>query len=196
MKTKKSKPQKKVSRKTVKKHIEKSLSDKFFEAVKGLGHNAEVIADDISVLSKAAAKKLAKKFTKVKSLVGDKIESVIATGKTPQKKVKLAKKDASKLMKKVDKSVTKVVKKAVKKAKPLTSSVKVQKIASEKKAAAALEPAKVKTTRSKKMATKSDSNTSAKKAVVKAVTNNPVKKVAKKAIPTKKNTTGSTSTKK
>jgi L-fucose mutarotase/ribose pyranase (RbsD/FucU family) len=188
MKTNKIKPQKKAAKKAVQKHIEQSLTEKFLETVKGLGHNAELIAGDIAKLSKSAAKKLSKKFQEVKTVVEHKIEDVKASNKKSAiNKVKLAKKDASKLMKKVDKSVTKVVKKAVKKAKPVATSVKVEGLATEQKAKAAIRPV-VKTNTTKAMANKSSAS-SAKKAVVKAVTNNPVKKVAVKAIPTKKNTT-------
>jgi hypothetical protein len=185
MKTNKIKPQKKAAQKAIKKHIQQSLTEKFIESVKGLGHNAELIAEDIAKLSKVAARKLSKKFQLVKSAVENKLEDV--SGNAPAKKIKLAKKDASKLMKKVDKSVTKVVKKAVKRAKPVATSVKVSGITTAQEA--------VKTNKAmenKDRAPKSTSAAtanSAKKAVVKAETNNPVKKVAAKAIPPKKNTT-------
>jgi hypothetical protein len=190
MKTNKIKPQKKASLKAVKKKLEKSLADKFIEAVKGLGHNAEDIAVDIAKLSRVAAKKLSKKFQEVKSVVEQKIDDVSTAKDTASKKIKLGKKETSKLMKKVDKSVTKVVKKAVAKSKPVATSVKVQEIASAQSAAAAIRPlSKTKTdsNMAKKVTTPADS---AKKAVVKAVSNNPVKKVStKQAIPAKKNTT-------
>lgn len=201
MKTNKTKPQKKTTKKAVKKQIEQSLTDRFLEAVKGLGHNAELIADDVAKLSKAAAKKLSKKFKEVKQAVSDKIDDAKATKKPVAKKVKLAKKDASKLVKKVDKTVSKVVKKAVSKAKPLATSVKVEGIATAEKAAAAIKApikkAPVKRAPAQKVAPKTEvmENKSAadakdnKTAAVKAVANNPVKKVSDKAVPTKKNTT-------
>ena len=78
MKTNKSKSQKKPTKKAVKKQIEHTLTERFLEAVKGLGHNAELIAEDVAKLSKVAAKKLAKKFQDVKSAVAHKIDDVNA----------------------------------------------------------------------------------------------------------------------
>lgn len=181
MKTNKTKTLKKANKKLAKKQLEQSLSERFFEAVRGIGHNAEIIADDIAKLSKAAAKKLAKKFEEVKIAVEHKLEE---QQPIKTKKVKLAKKDAQKLMKKVDKSVSKVVKKAVKKSTPATASVKVEPINSADKVATTLK-APAKSTAATKTATKP---TVVKKSVVKAVANNPVTKVEKAAIPTKKNT--------
>ena len=69
MKTNKSKPQIKSNKKSAKKELEKSLTERFLDTVKSLGHNAELIADDVAKLSKEAAKKLSKKFNEVKSAV-------------------------------------------------------------------------------------------------------------------------------
>lgn len=180
MKANKIKPQRKITKKVVKKNIEKSLTDKFLTAVKDLGHNAEVIAEDIANLSKLAAKKLAKKFKDVKIAVEHQIEEV----KPSAQKVKLDKKNTSKLLKKVDKSVAKVVKKAVNKTKPVASSVKVKEINSEENVAAAINSSKRKKDMEPSNPTvKKSTEKSAKKAVVKAVTNNPVEKVSTTAIP-------------
>ena len=102
MKTNKTKPNKSVSKKTAKKQLEHSLTERFLEAVKGLGHNAEMIGEDIAKVSKVVAKKLSKKFQEVKLAVGHKLEEVKAEKKPVAKKVKMAKKDAQKLVKKVD----------------------------------------------------------------------------------------------
>lgn len=189
----KTKGKKKTAKKAVKKQIEQSLTEKFLEAVKGLGHNAELIADDIAKASKVAARKLSKKFKEVKEAVVHKIEDL----KTPDEAVAApakAVKTAGKAVKKATKTVKKVAGKAV----PAVSSVKVDSMASEQKVASAMTKAPVKQAPApknaaqpkvmeKKTATNSAQDT--KKAVVKAVSNNPVKKVAAKAIPPKKNTT-------
>ena len=192
MKTSKSKPQRKSSKKAVKKQIEQSLTEKFLAVVRTLGHDTEVIAGDIAKASKAAAKKLSKKLSEVKAVVEDKIDDITAP-KSKTNKVKLGKKDASKLMKKVDKSVTKVVKKAVLKAKPVATSVKVTGISPTPHAESSAQPTiKKVSSNNKAMANKvTDAASSTKTAVVKAVSNNPVKKVPAKAIPTKTNTTDS-----
>lgn len=195
MKTNKSKPQKKTVKKAAKKQIELSLTEKFLAAVKSLGHDAEVIAEDIAKASKSAAKKLSKKFTEVKASVADKIDDVTSPKEIKTKKVKLGKKDTSKLMKKVDKSVTKVVKKAVAKAKPVANSVKVGGLATVEETKDVVSPvAKATASKPKARISKTgETASSGKKAVVKAVTNNPVKKVAAADIPSKENTSASPS---
>ncbi|SFH47890.1 hypothetical protein [Pedobacter insulae] len=140
MKTNKAKSAKGSSKRTTKKELEHSLKVRFLEAVKSLGHNAEVIGDDIAKASKFVAKKLSKKFKGLKEAVEQKLEEVKADKKPAAKKVKMAKKDAQKLVKKVDKTVSKVVKKAAKKANPALSSVKVAAIATEKKAEEIIKP--------------------------------------------------------
>lgn len=185
MKTSKSKPQKKAAKSAAKKQIEQSLSDKFIEVVKSLGHDAESIAGDIAKVSKVVAKKLAKKFGEVKSVVEDKIESVTGNEDIKSSKKKLAKVPAK--IKKADKSVSKLLKTASTNPKPVANSVKVEPLALTEPSSSASPTVKNAQPKSKTMNTKATKDTSSeKKSVVKAVTNNPVKKVSAKAIPSKK----------
>ncbi|MFA6944990.1 MAG: hypothetical protein WC220_03725, partial [Pedobacter sp.] len=66
---------KKQTKRSVKKELEASISDKFFEAMKSLGHDADNFSKEIKKTSKLLAKKLAGKYKEVKSAVEDKIES-------------------------------------------------------------------------------------------------------------------------
>jgi len=61
MKANKTESQKKASKKEAKKALEQSLTTKLFEAVKSLGHDAEKIGEDLILVSKFVAKKIAKR---------------------------------------------------------------------------------------------------------------------------------------
>ena len=117
MKTSKPKVQKKEAKKVAKKELEKSLTAKFLEAVKHLGHDAEKIGKDIEIAGKFVAKKLSKKFSASKDVIKKEVDQA------PEK------------VSKGVKNAKKVVEKAVAKAKPTMQSVKVDAIATEEKAA-------------------------------------------------------------
>jgi len=61
MKANKPDSSKKISKKAEKKALEQSLTAKLFEAVKSLGHDAEKIGEDLVLVSKFVAKKIAKR---------------------------------------------------------------------------------------------------------------------------------------
>jgi hypothetical protein len=87
MKTTKAEVQNKTSKKAEKKELQKNLSNKFFEAVKSLGHDAENIAEDLVLVSKFLAKKIGKKVSSTKKAAAKKAE--VATEATEViKKVK------------------------------------------------------------------------------------------------------------
>ncbi|ALL07428.1 hypothetical protein AQ505_19195 [Pedobacter sp. PACM 27299] len=86
MKGKKSRVEKKVAKSAAKKQLEKSLSEKFFEVVKHLGHDAEKIGDDIAKASKVVAKKLSTKFLEVKEAVNQKLEEAAKANKPLKRK--------------------------------------------------------------------------------------------------------------
>ena len=136
MKTDNPKVQKKVAKKAAKKELELNLTQKFFEAITHLGHDAEKIGADVAKAAKSVAAKLSKKFTE-------------ATQKTEKKaaKVKLVEKNAFEKTKDIKmttvkgaKKAQKEVEKAVAKAKPVVNSIKVAPIATEEKAADLIAP--------------------------------------------------------
>lgn len=101
MKTTKTEVKKKASKKDEKKELQKNLSNKFFEAVKSLGHDAETIAEDLVLVSKFLAKKIGKKVSGTKKAAGKKTAAVSpetaevaktakvkATGKNGKKAIK------------------------------------------------------------------------------------------------------------
>ena len=77
MKTTKPKSQKKITKKEVKKQLEQSITDKFLEVIKSLGHDVSEISVEVGKASKRVAKKLTKKFTIVKAEVGQKIDDLV-----------------------------------------------------------------------------------------------------------------------
>lgn len=184
MKTNKSKSEKRTANKGAKKQIEKSLTEKFFEVVKTLGHNAEDIAEDIAKAGKAVAKKLSKKFKEVAPAVEQLTDKNSKLKKSKGEKVKSDKNISSKL-KVEDKSLKKIAKQPVNTA--VSTSVKVGQIATLEDANVIENSTdKIVSPKSKAMKSKSaDEKVSEKKTVVKAVTSNPVTKVSSKSIPKK-----------
>ena len=79
MKTNKPKTLVKIDKKTakqvVKKELEASITNKFMEALKSLGHDADKFSKDIKKTSKELAKKLSKKYNEVKVAVEEKLDS-------------------------------------------------------------------------------------------------------------------------
>jgi 5'-3' exonuclease len=65
----------KSAKQVVKKQLEISITNKFLEALKGLGHDADKFSKDIKKTSKELAKKLAKKYNEVKDAVEEKLDS-------------------------------------------------------------------------------------------------------------------------
>ena len=95
----------KVSKRVVKKELEASISDKFMEALKGLGHDAGKFTKEIKKTSQVLAKKLSDKFQEVKVAVEEKLES-----KTKKSKVKKIKKPLTSAKKTAPTAVEKAVK--------------------------------------------------------------------------------------
>ncbi|TDO24342.1 hypothetical protein [Pedobacter duraquae] len=128
MKNSKAEVQKKAEKKAAKKELEKSLTAKFFEAVKNLGHDAEQIGEDLVLVSKFVAKKIGKKLGSTKKKVEEN-----ATDGVPAiaKKAASAKREVKKDIQKTKQAIKKVTAKA----KPVISSVKVEAIATAEKAA-------------------------------------------------------------
>lgn len=115
MKSKKSKSSNKATKKTTqrvaKKQLEATISEKFMEAVKGLGHDAGKIGKEIKKASKQLAEKLSGKIQEIKESVDSK-----ADAKVKKTKVKALKKSVTspKKIKKDIAKAEKVVAKAVK----------------------------------------------------------------------------------
>jgi hypothetical protein len=108
MKNNKAEAPVKESKKAVKKALEKSLADKFFEAVKSLGHDAEQIGGDLVLVSKFVAKKIAKKVGNTEKDAAKKAgKAAEAAVSATVKEAKEVKKTASKGLKKVEKEVKK-----------------------------------------------------------------------------------------
>jgi hypothetical protein len=113
----------KVQKKAAKKDLENSLAEKFLEVVKSLGHDAANISEDISIASKAFAKKLLKSVIEVKDSSKSKADSTKT--KKQSKEVK---------------QVKKTLEKAIKNLNPVAQSVKVVAIVSAENAAKAIAP--------------------------------------------------------
>jgi len=107
---------KKQTKRVVKKELESTISEKFFEVIKSLGHDAEKFSKEIKKTSKALAKKLTGTYNDVKNAVEDKLESKAKNTKT--KKISKASVSAGKsvvsAVKKAEKVVARVSKAAVK----------------------------------------------------------------------------------
>jgi len=84
-----------------KKELQKNLSNKFFEAVKSLGHDAETIAEDLVLVSKFLAKKIGKKVSSTKKAAVKKESEVAVEAAQVLKTVKrkATKKDGKKSLK-------------------------------------------------------------------------------------------------
>lgn len=173
MKTNKTKTSIKTEQKTakqvVKKELEASITNKFLEALKSLGHDADKFSKDIKKTSKELAKKLARKYNEVKVAVEEQKDSksnatkikrikrpiAISTKKavSPVKKAVLLKPKAAPLKPKaiplkpkaVKKSTPKVVKPIVSKS---TATAAKKTIKSPVKKAATTKPVAVKSAKS------------------------------------------------
>lgn len=124
---------KKQAKRVVKKELEASISDKFFDALKSLGHDAGKFSKEIKKTSKALAKKLAGKYKEVKSAVEDKLESKVKSIK-PKSIIKPQNsggKSVVSAVKKAEKVVARVSKTAVKAKtpRPVTVGVRTSKAA-------------------------------------------------------------------
>jgi hypothetical protein len=104
MKTIKAESQKKDAKKAAKKELEKNLSNKFFEAVKSLGHDAATIGEDLVLVSKFLAKKISKKVGSTQKDVTKKVAAVVDS-EVPEKKAL-----GEKVVTKAEKVVTKAKK--------------------------------------------------------------------------------------
>lgn len=151
MKTNNTITSKKKTKKMFKKQLVKTLKERFLDTILTLGHNVEIITDDIKKMSKIAAKKITKEL-------------------------KLAKKVTKKNRAKANKIIAKSAKEQVAiKTKPTVTSVSVEPIASVEKANQILEPKTISEKKSSIQAKQKKAN--ATKTMIKAVPNNPVKKV-------------------
>lgn len=112
---------KKVSKRVVKKELEASISDKFLEALKSLGHDAGKFSKDIKKTSKLLAKKLADKYKEVKNAVEVKLDSStpVSRSKKVKKSLTTPKKLVTSAVHKAEKVVAKVNRAAVKAKAPL-----------------------------------------------------------------------------
>ncbi len=97
---------KKVSKRAVKKHLETSITDKFLEALKGLGHDAGKLSKEIKKTSRVLANKLADKYQEVKVAVEEKFESN-AKPKRAKKPLTTAKRTVTSAAVKAEKVVAK-----------------------------------------------------------------------------------------
>jgi hypothetical protein len=129
MKSNKTAGKNKDPKRAAKKELQQNLSDKFFEAVKSLGHDAEKIGEDLMLVSKFVAKKLSKKISGGKKEALKKVAEVLPEKPSAAKREPEVKKIAVKGVKKAQK----VVQKASARVKPVAHSVKVAAIASEDK---------------------------------------------------------------
>ena len=99
------KPATKVSNRNIKKELETSITDKFMEAVSGLGHDASKLGKDIKRVSKQLAKKLSEKLKDATNkLESDKkaeakgLKKPITAPKLGNKKIAKAEKVVTKIM--------------------------------------------------------------------------------------------------
>ncbi len=112
---------KKLSKRVIKKELEASISDKFLEALKSLGHDAGKFSKDIKKTSKLLAKKLADKYKEVKNAVEVKLDSStpVSRSKKVKKSLTTPKKLVTAAVHKAEKVVAKVNRAAVKAKAPL-----------------------------------------------------------------------------
>lgn len=99
------KPATKVSNRDIKKELETSITDKFMEAVSGLGHDASKLGKDIKRVSKQLAKKLSEKLKNAT----DKLESDRKAEAKGLKKPITAPKLGNKKIAKAEKVVTRIM---------------------------------------------------------------------------------------
>ena len=112
---------KKLSKRVIKKELEASISDKFLEALKSLGHDAGKFSKDIKKTSKLLAKKLADRYKEVKNAVEVKLDSStpVSRSKKVKKSLTTPKKLVTAAVHKAEKVVAKVNRAAVKAKAPL-----------------------------------------------------------------------------
>jgi hypothetical protein len=138
---------KKVSKRTVKKELETSISDKFLEALKGLGHDAGNLTKEIKKASRVLADKLSDKYHEVKIAVEEKIESnKKKKAKKEKKQLTSPKKSGTSSVVKAEKVVAKAITAAAVKAKASgrkTASTGISRKVSIAKPAPKAAPAKV-----------------------------------------------------
>ena len=99
------KPATKVSNRDIKKELETSITDKFMEAVSGLGHDASKLGKDIKRVSKQLAKKLSEKLKNAtnkldsnKKAEAKGLKKPITAPKVDNKKIAKAEKVVTKIM--------------------------------------------------------------------------------------------------
>jgi hypothetical protein len=108
---------KKKTKRVVKKQLETTISDKFFEAMNSLGHDAENFSKEIKKTSKALARKIAGKYNDVKNAVEDKLEAKpksLKPKKVISKTAVSAAKSVESAIKKAEKVIARVSKTALK----------------------------------------------------------------------------------
>jgi uncharacterized protein YbjQ (UPF0145 family) len=149
MKNNKAEAPVKESKKAAKKALEKSLTDKFFEAVKSLGHDAEQIGGDLVLVSKFVAKKIAKKVaSKGKDVEKKAAKAIDAAVPVTAKVAKEAKKTMSNGIKEV---VTDVKEAKTKNTKPVVAKPTVPASTTAVKPATKIEKAVPQKTTAKKI---------------------------------------------
>ena len=96
---------KKVNKRAVKKELETTITDKFLEALKSLGHDAGKLTKEIKKTSRVLATKLSDKYQEVKVAFEEKLD-----GKFKKPEVKKLKKPLTSAKKAVSSAVVKAEK--------------------------------------------------------------------------------------
>lgn len=128
----------KEAKKAHRKQLELSITDKFLEAIRSLGHDAGAITKEVKKASKLVAKKASEKFTDIKGAVEHKFDS--GTAEVPKAKIKRAVRAVQKVEEKAGNSVGKTVTQAKRTIKTVAASADSLKSAADK-ALEKLEPA-------------------------------------------------------
>jgi len=169
-------------KRSAKKQLELTITEKFMAVLTELGHDADKLKREVKKASKFVTKKIERKFKEVKQAVGDKLGSAPVTDAV-KKSASTAKKDVVKKAAKVEKVIAKATKIAEKRIrKP------VEKAVAKAEVAAADAKAAIKKTVAKSVV-KVDAAIADTKAAVKAA---PVKKAVAKAAATPKAPTKTT----
>jgi len=136
---------KNTDKKSAKKHLELTITEKFMAALAELGHDADKLKREIRKASKFVAKKIERRFKDVKHVIEDKLDSapVKEAVKKAGKSATTVKKDIAKKAVKVEKVITKAARVAEKRIrKPATKATeKIDSAIADTKAAVAA-PAK------------------------------------------------------
>src|SRR6201988_4769666 len=95
------------TKKSAKKQLEISITEKFLQALTELGHDAQKLKREVKKVSKFMAKKIDRKFKEVKTAIGDKFETkpVKKAVKKAEGSTVTAKKDIAKKVEKVGKVI-------------------------------------------------------------------------------------------